>query len=172
MKHVSRTHRAAILLAATTCATGIAAGPADAGSIPPPVTITTHVTVSANSAGANGNWQNTHRLFMSPVITGQVNATGQTQVSGDSPLIGPAGAPGVPCAAYQSANDPCVDPSAPLGALLGRLGSNGTPFVIGTSQAIRTGTGILELAYNDLSGAFADNSGSYSVTINQYVLQH
>jgi hypothetical protein len=99
-------------------------------------------------------------------VVGSATATGSTRVSASSPTIGPNGLAGPACAAYATASDPCVDANAPLGALLGRFGPRGTPFVIGTGQTLG-GAGDLELAYNDLVGALADNTGFYSVTINQ-----
>lgn len=54
-------------------------------------------------------------------------------------------------------------PSAPLGALIGRIG-NGRPFLIGTDPTLRaTANGRLWLGVND--NAFDDNSGFYTVLL-------
>jgi hypothetical protein len=119
IKHSTLTRRIAAVISAAACAAGTAAGTAHAGVMPAPVTIVTHLSVAADSAGANGHWQNTGLLFGSPWITGKVTAGGRTQVSPTPPLMGPAGRPGPVCSAYQTTSDSCLDPSAPLGALLG-----------------------------------------------------
>jgi hypothetical protein len=57
------------------------------------------------------------------------------------------------------------DPSAPVGALVGKIGNNGKPFGIGTqSQALAMpGSGRLFLGVND--NELGDNGGSFSVIV-------
>lgn len=57
--------------------------------------------------------------------------------------------------------------SLPVGALIGKIGANGTPFAIGanTDAITMNGNGRLFLGVNDTE--FDDNSGSYSVRITR-----
>ncbi len=51
----------------------------------------------------------------------------------------------------------------PYGAVVGRVGS-GAPFLIGLG-AKATGTGELQIVYNDCAGYYGDNGGNYTVSI-------
>lgn len=53
--------------------------------------------------------------------------------------------------------------SMPYGAVVGRVGS-GAPFLIGLG-AKATGTGELQIVYNDCAGYYGDNGGSYTVSV-------
>jgi hypothetical protein len=58
-----------------------------------------------------------------------------------------------------------VQPSAPIGALLGRIGS-GPWFFVGSSGSFTASAGgRLYLLYNDATWGYADNSGGYSVNV-------
>jgi hypothetical protein len=67
---------------------------------------------------------------------------------------------------------PKDDPNAtlsgyPIGLLIGKVG-NGAWFPVGASGGIPSGeSGMLTLAYND--SVYSDNTGSYSVTITEFV---
>lgn len=55
-------------------------------------------------------------------------------------------------------------PSAPVGALIGRISNGGGWFTIGSSRTWTAGrTGTLYLLYND--SKYSDNTGSYSATV-------
>jgi hypothetical protein len=57
-------------------------------------------------------------------------------------------------------------PSAPTGALIGKIGENGQPFVIGASTTVTApAAGQLFVGIND--GHFGDNSGSFQVQIQR-----
>ena len=60
-----------------------------------------------------------------------------------------------------------VSDYSPIGVLIGKLGSNGTPFGIGSfSQITSTSSGTLYLTVNDaVSGGFNDNEGYLAVQI-------
>lgn len=92
-------------------------------------------------------------------ITAPINVFGPGSVSGpDGQLsICPnfAGAPA------------CAMDHAPYGALVGKIGANGTPFLIGSSFTFSPGSsGDLYLAVNDLLPYYADNYGNYMVFFN------
>jgi hypothetical protein len=58
-----------------------------------------------------------------------------------------------------------VLPSAPIGALLARIGS-GPWFLVGSSASFTAGAGgQLYLLYNDANGGYANNSGGYYITV-------
>lgn len=65
-----------------------------------------------------------------------------------------------------SKHDPAaVLPSAPIGALLARVGA-GPWFVAGSSYSgVVSGSGRLFLLYNDDPGTYSDNGGAYSASI-------
>lgn len=57
-----------------------------------------------------------------------------------------------------------IYPSAPIGALVGKIGSTGSYFFIGSkNQLVMPYSGTLFLCYND--SIFGDNTGGYTVTI-------
>ncbi len=63
-----------------------------------------------------------------------------------------------------------IDPNALLpsfiGALIGRIGRQGTPFYVGAQRTIvMRSSGPLFLCYNDAPGAFSDNTGQYRAVI-------
>jgi hypothetical protein len=89
------------------------------------------------------------------------NTTGEIQLSGEANDVAtPAGsksqrlAPSAPL------------PRTPAGALIGRVGENGTPFVIGSQTAVRMpAAGVLFLGVND--DGPQDNQGEYRVEIQR-----
>lgn len=57
--------------------------------------------------------------------------------------------------------------SANRGALIGRIGENGTPFLIGASfQGAAQNNGALFVAMNEVPGQFEDNTGRVSISIS------
>jgi hypothetical protein len=54
-------------------------------------------------------------------------------------------------------------PSAPVGALIGRIGTTGSYFLIGSEYSSSSLSGRLFLLYNDDNPR--DNTGGYTVTI-------
>jgi hypothetical protein len=57
---------------------------------------------------------------------------------------------------------------APYGALVGKIGEDGEPFLIGSNYTFTaTTSGDLYLAVNDLLPYYDDNSGNYMVFIDQ-----
>lgn len=93
---------------------------------------------------------------------GQWAAINPRQISANvSPFVGPdgyirtAGAKGL---LLESAN---------RGALIGRIGENGTPFLVGSSyQGVAEGDGALFVTMNELPGQFDDNNGRLGITIS------
>lgn len=77
-------------------------------------------------------------------------------------LSGPDGQSGPGCAS--TAELTCAVEGAPWGALVGRLGTEGVPFVIGARGVIE-GVGQLMLTVNDYDGYWFDNSGGFAVRV-------
>ncbi len=71
-----------------------------------------------------------------------------------------------PDGAYGLCGDSCVLPDQQIGALVVTVG-DGAPTFVGSGPTVVTGVGAVRFAYNDAAGAgsYADNTGSYAVTI-------
>jgi hypothetical protein len=70
------------------------------------------------------------------------------------------------CGQYEEAPPPCALDGAPYGALIGRVGPFGEPFLIGgASSFIAPATGKLYLVVNDNLGTYSDNRRGYTVLI-------
>jgi hypothetical protein len=135
-------HRLAIAAAAGAAALG-ALLPAAAAQAAP------HGPINAGSVPGNGSWVNTGSFLHSRLTL--VTGTGVTFGNG-----GISTANGVPgCIAPNNA----PDPGAPCGALIGRIGTNGTPFVVGNSDYLQA-FGELYLAANNTFGG-----GEYHATV-------
>jgi PA-IL-like protein len=115
---------------------------------------------------------------------------GVSVLNGDTIVFSASGSAGygyegaAPCAGYPATSPdgsrylngiscgPKPDPNATLsgaaiGLLIARIGGSGSWFAIGNGGTITTtGSGPLYLAYNDVPGLYGDNTGSYSVTVN------
>lgn len=92
-------------------------------------------------------------------ITAPINVFGSGSVSG------PNGQGNI-CPNYDGA-PPCAMENAPYGALVGKIGVDGTPFLIGSNFAFTADTsGDLYLAVNDLLPYYSDNYGNYMVFLN------
>jgi hypothetical protein len=84
-------------------------------------------------------------------------ATGEVFITRTSPAASPAG--------VEDQNPDLPVRDARTGSLIGKIGPNGTPFLIGTNTGAITmnGTGRLMLGINDTN--FPDNSGAFTVQI-------
>jgi hypothetical protein len=92
-------------------------------------------------------------------ITARINVYSSGAVSG------PDGQRSI-CPNYDGA-PACAMEYAPYGALVGRIGADGTPFLIGSSLTFIPGSsGELYLAVNDLLPYYADNYGNYMVFLD------
>jgi hypothetical protein len=92
-------------------------------------------------------------------ITARINVFGPGSVSG------PAGQLSI-CPNYDGA-PACAMEYAPYGALVGRIGVDGTPFLIGSGLTFTPeSSGALYLAVNDLLPYYADNYGNYMVFLD------
>jgi hypothetical protein len=61
-----------------------------------------------------------------------------------------------------------INPTAPIGSLVGKVGLNGDCFYLGSSnQLIMPSSGALMLRYNDVEGGYYNNGGSYEVAISR-----
>jgi hypothetical protein len=123
----------------------------------------TLVTVQAKptpppSGGVTGMWQSTGiTLTAGQGVT--ISASGTWVDAGVS--YSPAGH-----ASTTLTGTNCPLPGAKLMALVGRIGTNGTPFVIGaTTTFTPSSTGVLYLAPQDNWYATSDNSGSLNVLV-------
>lgn len=94
------------------------------------------------------------------VVTAPINVFGRGSVSG------PDGQWNI-CPNYDGA-PPCAMENAPFGALVGRIGVDGTPFLIGSNSTFTAeASGDLYLAVNDLLIYYGDNYGNYMVFFSQ-----
>ena len=133
---------------------------------PAPSTLTSTSTPSPILVPANVYW---HNIGIAVKQGQQIEFTASgTWFSGIEPWTGPDGDIDKRCGAYPV---PCGN----LGALVGKVGDNGTPFKIGSfSIQVAPMDGILFLAMNDSTGScssdvqgscYWDNIGSLQVTI-------
>lgn len=68
------------------------------------------------------------------------------------------------CGQYEGAEDPCALDDAPYGALVGRVGPEGSPFLIGGASSFTPpASGPLYLTVNDNLGFYLDNLGGFTV---------
>lgn len=133
---------------------------------PPPPTdqpVTSNVVVPANQVwqAAATNLRAGGRLQVA--AQGQWTMRGQTQrvaaAQVASQFTGPDGYPDL-------RNERALLPSANIGALIGRIGENGAPFLIGASydQPIPA-DGTLFVAMNDIIEQFGDNQGRMAILV-------
>lgn len=70
------------------------------------------------------------------------------------------------CPNYEGSPE-CAMNNAPFGALVGKIGADGTPFYIGSNLTfVADSSGNLYLAVNDLLPFYDDNHGNYMVFFN------
>ena len=99
--------------------------------------------------------------FVRMSATGRWSAVGQ-QLRAASAVNTSTDANGYP----NTSGQPTILSAANRGALIGRIGENGTPFLIGaTYEGAVQESGMLYLSMNDGAGQFADNSGRLAVSI-------
>ncbi len=136
-----------------------------------PATTTTATTAAADQpiqavAPANQEWtltravvQNGARLQIS-AGDGSWSTSGQAAVNRLQNLLTNADG-------YAGRTDPHARvPDANLGALIGKIGENGTPFLVGSKyDATANADGPLFLAINDLPGGYANNTGRMPASI-------
>lgn len=73
---------------------------------------------------------------------------------------------GVPCDLQTKTDPAAVDPTAPIGSVIGRIGTSPWFFIGSGGQIPATASGRLYLAYNDDGGYYTDNGGSFIVDVN------
>lgn len=121
-----------------------------------PIPSRTPATPNAFAILAHLDWDTT-ALFIRPGQQFEVSATGSWSVSLDENPYGPGGG--------DKFEPDAILPSAPIGALLGRIGNN-PPFVIG-EHLITTAEfgGELQFRINDQPEALSDNTGTLEVAV-------
>jgi len=150
---VDRLGFAAALCGAVALATG-------AGSLADTVSFTLNTTSSA--------WVDTGiAIPAGGVATLAVTGNGRCGSLSDCPPGDPLGSR-VTCAARTLGSLLAGPGGADIayGAVAARVGSSGKPFQIGASGSA-SGPGELFLLYNDCAGYYADNGGSFTVTVSQ-----
>jgi hypothetical protein len=138
--------------------------------------VTTRVAFAASSSGAvnfrlpaGAGWVDSGFVLeagQQVTITAYGQAiTAPINVFGPASVSGPDGQSHI-CPNYDGA-PPCAMDYAPYGALVGKIGSDGTPFLIGSNSTFTAGSsGSLYLAVNDLLPYYADNYGNYMIFFN------
>lgn len=92
-------------------------------------------------------------------ITAPINEFGQGTVSGPNGQVWNLG-----CGQYDGAPPPCAMDDAPYGALVGKIGTDGPPFLLGANSTFTAETsGALYLAVNDNLIYYSDNYGNFMV---------
>lgn len=72
------------------------------------------------------------------------------------------------CGQYEGAPPPCALDNAPYGALVGRVGPFGEPFLIGGAPTfVSPASGNLYLAVNDNLGFYSDNLSGFTVLFDK-----
>ncbi len=119
------------------------------------VTLPQEVEVAANKRWVNVNIQ------LQAGQSVQITASGEADLEDGTYQTTPDGSESCEDSVWGS----CTLEGAGWGTLLGRIG-DGSPFVVGTSAQITADeTGCLSFSINDVY--FDDNSGGYSVTIEE-----
>lgn len=145
MSAFSLRHRLAITAAAGAAALGVLLPAAAAQAAP-------HDGISTAWVPGNGSWVDSGAYLRYGHL---VLVTGTGVVFGYGGISTSNGTPG--CVAPNNA----PDPGAPCGALVGKIGTNGTPFVIGNSDYLEPSSyGELYLAVNNPYGG-----GSFHATV-------
>ncbi len=92
--------------------------------------------------------------------------TARINIWGTVSLSGPDGQTEI-CPNFDGA-PACAMENAPFGALVGKIGEDGTPFLVGSNLSFTPGTsGELYLSVNDYLIYYSDNYGNYMVFIDQ-----
>jgi hypothetical protein len=137
----------------------VLARPNDALTTNPPTTAGTTGTIGTDSINVPGQQQWTATGIT--VRRGErlnINASGEVKIGGGGNMTAPPSGAG-------ETNQGNPVPTAPTGALIGRIG-NGTPFAIGTQNSIvAPAAGQLFLGVND--SYVGDNQGSFQVHVQR-----
>lgn len=136
-----------------------------AGQVYPVSAAATPIRVPANVEWVStGIWlESGQTVYLSAqglAITGPIN-----QYFGSR--SGPAGQIwNLGCGQYEGAPPPCALNDAPYGALVGRVGPDGQPFLIGDASAfISPASGNLYMAVNDNLSFYNDNLSGFTVIL-------
>ncbi len=137
-------------------------------SPPPPAPPPVGGIVTPVRLPADAGWMDSAYLVSEGVPVG-ITAKGQATTARpqDYPdaISGPDGQP-TGCWMFDEVS-PCALDGAPYGALIGKIGPDGDPFVIGSSFVLYpNASGDLYLAVNDNLDWYGDNRGSYIVLIS------
>lgn len=120
---------------------------------------------------ANQEWQNSGiYLTEGSFITIEANGEVHTVADGDS--SGPDGQDWNPyCSQYTGGMTICALEDSPYGALVGKIGEDGIPFLMGSSNSLTPEvSGYLYLVVNDNLGFYEDNQGEFHIfNVDGYV---
>lgn len=100
-------------------------------------------------------------------LTSQGDGTCHVPSAVDCPVGNPNGVADCTSTAIGNLPPGPAGPGLPFGAVVGRLGPRGTPFLVGSGPTTVHGPGTLYLLYNDCNppGGYGDNGGSFKVTV-------
>jgi hypothetical protein len=139
-------------------AQGVAAQGQGNGYVPYTETIVIDSTVAG--------WQNTGIVLIDGMAA-SISATGTASCDVIEPIfaactnvLGPEGLVGTTAGGFPV----WLAPGLPRYSLVARI-DGGTPFVLGTEPLVITGSGELQLGYNDQQGLYGDNAGQFTVTV-------
>ena len=123
-----------------------------------------HFRLAANASWADSGFYVEAGQEVTVTAYGQA-VTAPIKVFGPGSASGPDGQFNI-CPNFDGA-PPCAMENAPYGALVGKIGADGTPFLIGSNSTFSAETsGDLYLAVNDLLPFYNDNYGNYMVFFN------
>ena len=124
-----------------------------------------HFRLAANAGWADSGFALQAGQQVTITAYGQA-VTAPINVFGSGSVSGPDGQWNI-CPNFDNA-PPCAMENAPYGALVGKIGADGTPFLIGSNYTFTAdSSGELYLAVNDLLIYYGDNYGNYMVFFNQ-----
>lgn len=125
---------------------------------PPPVTVDQNYVIAANGyCTPDGNWFSTG-LWLPASTKLNISSSGSACLTPNGNCAGPDGDPA-------NQNQGCVNAHIVCGALYGKIGPSGSPFLVGISHSNTTdAAGDLYLAYGDTD--CHNNSGSLSVSVD------
>ncbi|MBJ7291549.1 hypothetical protein [Williamsia sp.] len=126
-------------------------------------TVTKTITIDAKTAGADNVFAQSG-VTVAAGSTVSVTATGSATFDPNytTEVAGPNGYPEITCTDQPQST--CVLSGSPQMALVGKVGT-AAPVVVGTGPTTLSGSGPLSFAFNDQIDGFANNEGSFTVTI-------
>lgn len=161
MKHITRISIAATLMLTLTL-NAFAAQPVQAAT-------QTHFRLEANAGWVDSGFFAVAGQQLAITAFGQA-ITARVNIFGPGTVMGPDGSLAI-CPNYEGA-PACAMDGAPYGALVGKIGADGTPFLIGSNYSFIADTsGDLYLAVNDLLPYYSDNYGNYMVSFSSQPAQ-